>query len=131
MDSPVATRMAAQSPGGLLGPSGVANFRRLYSGQDKAEPFHQWASLTGTRLLRDALRDIALHTPPGLTGVEDPLVQYGMSLGLSLAARLMEDPSSVFPELFTSVSGASSEFNPLGVRDDYGADPFDDATQEN
>ena len=130
MDNPVATRLAAQRPGGVLGPSGIAHFRELYAGQDKAEKFNEWANLTGTKLLRDALHDLALHAPPMLATSDDYLVQYGMSLGLSLAARLVEDPSSVFPELFTSVPGAAPA-GPSVVRDDFTADPFDDTTQEN
>jgi len=125
---PVADRLHAQSPGGVLGPSGVARFRACYSGQDKAELFHQWASLTGTRLFRDALRDLALHAPAPADS-DNHLVQYGISLGLSLAARLAEDPSSVFPELFASAEKGSA-FNPLVAGDAFTVDPFDDPQEK-
>ena len=127
MSEPVDERVAAQSNAqGVLATPGVMRFRRLYAGQDKAELFQGWASLTGTKLLRDALRDMALHAPPALSGRDEYLVQYGMSLGLNLAAQLAEDPSSVFPELFRSEDGRARGFSPLAVADDFLADPFGD-----
>lgn len=125
MENPVAARLAAQSAGGLLGPSGVARFRSLYSGQDKAPLFDEWASLTGTKLLRDALRDMAIHAPFATGESDNYLVQYGIGLGLGLAARLMEDPSSVFPEMFTSAETRAAS-SPLEASAQFETDPFGD-----
>lgn len=99
--SPVDQRLASQSPDGILVPSGVATFRRRLADPSAMEPYFNWTNLQETKLVRDALRDLALHGPVGMANPpQDTLIQYGMSLGLQLAEQLISDPSLVFPEAF-------------------------------
>lgn len=53
-----------------------------------------WSSSPFGTLVVGALRDLALWGPPSALG-SDVAVQHGITLGLSLAARLLDDPSSV------------------------------------
>lgn len=59
-----------------------------------------------TRLVLSAIRDLSVFGPPGVeeSGIA---VQYGMTAGLNLAAQLIDDPSVVYPELFTGVVSES------------------------
>lgn len=99
--NPVDERLASQSPDGVIVPSGVATMRRRLADPKAAEPFLNWSNQSETKLVRDALRDLALHGPVGMANPPtDTLIQYGMSLGLQLAEQLISDPSLVFPEAF-------------------------------
>lgn len=99
--NPVDQRLASQTPDGIIVPSGVATFRRRLADPASAEPYFNWSNQTETKLVRDALRDLALHGPVGMANPPtDTLIQYGMSLGLQLAEQLISDPSLVFPEAF-------------------------------
>lgn len=99
--NPLDQRVASQQPDGLVAPSGVATMRRRLSDPKALEPFFAWANLPESKLVREAVRDLALHGPVGMADPPtDTLVQYGMTLGLMLAEQLMADPSLVFPEAF-------------------------------
>ena len=65
------------------------------SGESLAE-YLDWSGSPFGRLAVGALRDLALWGPVP-TQSADVAVQHGVSIGLSLAARLLEDPSAVMP----------------------------------
>ena len=58
--------------------------------------FLDWSGSPFGKLAVGALRDLALWGPVS-TVDSDVAVQYGVTVGLSLAARLLEDPSGVMP----------------------------------
>ena len=58
-----------------------------------------------TKLVLSAVRDLAVNGPLSLD-VKETAVQYGVTSGLNLAAQLMDDPSVVFPELFTGIGSS-------------------------
>lgn len=100
-ESPVKNRIAVQAPEGVIRTSGVPAFRKRYMSPASAEHFFNWAEQAETKLAVDALRDLSLNGPVGMQNPpQDALIQYGMSLGLALAAQLLTDPTLVFPELF-------------------------------
>lgn len=99
--SPVADRVSVSSPEGVITRSGVASFRKLFLMPETAEKFYNWTEDTTTKAVIGAIRDLALNAPVGSTNTPEwYAVQYGMSLGLNLAAQLMTDPSLVFPDVF-------------------------------
>ena len=90
---------AAGAPKAAFRETGVAALRRTLCASDAARPFAEWAKVPITGLVRRAVRDLALN---GFNpSPKDPAVAYGMTLGLQLAAQLMEDPSAVYPDVFS------------------------------
>ena len=119
-NSPVRDRVSVQAPEGVIRSSGVPAFRKRYSDPSSAEPFFVWSNQMETKLAADALRDLSLNGPLGMQNPpQDALIQYGMSLGLALAAQLLSDPTLVFPELFRGRPAAMPE----SVDADYSASP--------
>lgn len=60
------------------------------------DEYFEWADRPFGKLIVASLRDLALWGAPSASGA-DVAVQHGMALGLALAARLIEDPTSVMP----------------------------------
>lgn len=85
--------------GGALRVTGVADLRRTLGSAETARSYADWAGNAFTKLVRRALRDLALN---GFDPApKDAAIAYGMTLGLQLAAQLMEDPSAVYPDVFS------------------------------
>ena len=121
-DSPVKDRLNGQAPAGVIRSSGVPAFRKRFADPSSAEPFFNWSEQVETKLVADALRDLSLNGPVGMANPpQDALIQYGMSLGLSLAAQLVTDPTVVFPELFQGRPVAL----PSAPDADYSTEPED------
>lgn len=72
---------------------GLSSLEAVLNGP-QADVCDTWASQPFTRIVVAALDDLALNPPP-VTSQDDVLVQYGMTLGLTLARRLVADPASV------------------------------------
>ena len=90
----------------------VPPLRRLQAvvRDDKAlAEFLDWSGSPFGRLAVGALRDLALWGPVS-TEEADVSVQYGVTVGLSLAARLLEDPSAVMPQDRKPVQSPSMDF---------------------
>lgn len=102
MTTPVHERAeAGASVGGLLSTSGVVRFRQLFSTEQSAAQYNDWANNPIGRTVVAALRDMALNGPAS-KDAESLAVQYGITLGLGMAANLITDPSSVYPEMFAN-----------------------------
>lgn len=82
----------------------VARLRTvLSSGKDAEEGFRNWRSDGYTRLFASALQELA-DSPP-FTGkaesdINQILIQTGMTMGLSMALKLITQPKRLFPEIF-------------------------------
>lgn len=100
--NPARIRADVDRPEGVLAPSGVSTFRRRFSTPETMELFHEWSGQQVTRLVSNAIRDLALNGPFNPGTLESAAIQYGVSMGLSMAAQLMTDPSVVFPGMFQS-----------------------------
>lgn len=87
---------------GRLSPSGLADFLARYSSGDSVEEFVKWRSNPTTVRFLAAIRSLATNIPPAFLNRSSVELQYGVSSGLGLAASLIDDPSTVYPELFTN-----------------------------
>ena len=107
MTTPGAIRVPMSGHEGLAAPaSGVLALRRHLSRAEMLDTFRKWADDPMTKLVLSAVRDLAVSGPLSLD-VKEVAVQYGVTSGLNLAAQLMDDPSVVFPELFTGIGSSS------------------------
>lgn len=113
MPDPVPARMAAQPAPGRVVRGGFNELKRVLASREGTDAFGTWSGQGLTKLYVSALRDIALN-PPLSPSAGDVAVQYGMTLGLSLAAQLIEDPSVVMPAVFGA--GVFVSDAPEGVR---------------
>ena len=106
MTTPGAIRVPVSGHEGLAAPaSGVLALRRHLSRAETLDTFRKWADDPMTKLVLSAVRDLAVNGPLSLD-VKETAVQYGVTSGLNLAAQLMDDPSVVFPELFTGIGSS-------------------------
>ena len=106
MTTPGAIRVPMSGHEGLAAPaSGVLALRRHLSRAEMLDTFRKWADDPMTKLVLSAVRDLAVNGPLSLD-VKETAVQYGVASGLNLAAQLMDDPSVVFPELFTGIGSS-------------------------
>ena len=96
MPDPVSARMSAQPRPGRIVRGGLNELKLALFSREGADAFGTWSGQGLTKLFVSALRDIALN-PPRSPSEDQIAVQYGMTLGLSLAAQLIEDPSVVIP----------------------------------
>lgn len=101
MASPVAVRIDAtqNTPTGYIVPSGVKVFKDCLRGPDAATAFLDWRKQRFTKNLYLALQDMIIHQPREAQH-DSLLVQHGITLGLTLAAQLVTDPSVLWPDVF-------------------------------
>lgn len=104
MVTPASVRAAGAQQDGYVATGGVSALRRMLLPVAAASEFNEWSKSRMTTLVRDALRDLALNGPVHVSA-DDATVQYGVTCGLNLALQLVTDPSLVYPELFTGVTG--------------------------
>lgn len=99
--TPTDIRIASAGKVGKFGVGGLADFRSFYSTEASASAYYDWRAKPETTKAIRALRDLAT-SHPSVTGLStgDIAVQYGITLGLSLAANLLDDPALVVRGLF-------------------------------
>lgn len=93
-------RIEAGRGSGVVAGSPVDRLVDALRGEGLAAEYTEWSSTRFGRLVVSALRHLALHGPTHYASIDSVPVQYGLSLGLSLAADILTDPSSVFPGVF-------------------------------
>lgn len=93
--------LSAATPGGRFAPSGVADFVSWFSRAETMDEFLKWRGNPATVRFLSAIRSLAFNIPPAYLNRDSVELQYGVSSGLGLAAALIDDPTSVYPELFT------------------------------
>ena len=78
----------------------VAAFRAfLTSGKTAEDAYYAWLAEPITQLVTRAIEELADNPP--LAGKSDGIeVQYGVTSGLQLAAKLMTQPRRLYPEVF-------------------------------
>ena len=89
---------------GKLAGSAVAEILRKFAPVRSAGDFMEWRRNPMTMLFIDAIREMAVAPPPGYVSQGDLCVDYGLTSGLTLAASLMDDPSSVYQHLFSDAT---------------------------
>ena len=95
----LATRMAGRAlrPDGFYSPGGLIALRELLSADADASAFSAWRGNPLTEAFVSALRDLALQPAPAMLDCSEIPVQYGVTCGLQIAARLLDDPTAVVP----------------------------------
>lgn len=127
-DNPVTARLSVPPRDGFVVDSPVGRFRRQFATRQSASTFHEWAGNPTTRMVADVLREYALNqpgpgdVPPGELSREFVSVQYGITLGLSMAAQLLTDPSAVCPGIFSG-SASPAARGVARVESTYDTDP--------
>lgn len=87
----------------------VAEFRAyLTSGKAAEDAFYAWLASPMTQLVVRVIEELADN--PSEISQQDMLVQYGVTSGLQIAAKLMTQPKRLYPELFQD---AAREDGPL------------------
>lgn len=125
MTTPAADRVAAAAAeGGVLASSAVRRLCDRLKDDKAAAQYNDWARNPNGRLVAAALRDLALNGPSNVDA-ESVAVQYGVTLGLNLAASILTDPSAVFPGLFgvdrpLMPNSADFAVNPYEALDEFG-----------
>lgn len=80
---------------------GIERLLRFLSGEDGRVQFQAWRHDPTTELFVDAIKSLidtcAAGIPQDPTGVA---VAYGVTSGVNLAVRLLDDPTRVFPSMF-------------------------------
>ena len=80
---------------------------RLTSGADVEREYWNWLAEPFSQLFVRAIEELA-DNPPLLPsdGKESLLVQYGVTTGLQLAAKVLSNPRRVFPDVFRDPGSA-------------------------
>jgi hypothetical protein len=80
---------------------GLERLLSYLSGGDGRERFEEWRRLPATELFVAAIKSLTDTCASGIqsdpTGIA---VAYGVTSGINLAARLLDDPTRVFPSMF-------------------------------
>lgn len=74
--------------------------------------FHTWRTNPTTILMVEALRELVLDPSTAHHLKQTPEIEYGVTQGLALAAQMLNDPSSLFPELFSRPAPEGGEHIP-------------------
>lgn len=95
---------------GKLAGSALIDLQRRFMTLRSAGDFIEWRKHPLTVLFIDAMREMAVNPPPGYLAADSNVaLEYGLTSGLTLAASLMDDPSSVYSYLFSAATpGAES-----------------------
>lgn len=103
MSSPVTTRVAlsgTRTPG-RFSVGGVTAFCNMMIPAESFSAFMRWREDPITSAFLSALRDLAITPPAGYVSPSDVRIQFGVQSGLTLAATLADDPTALYPFLFT------------------------------
>jgi len=101
--------------------NGAEAFASRFSSEKSLNDFVAWRDHPVTRLYLGALRALAFTPPPMYISKDSVEVQYGMQSGVELAAMLADDPTSIYPDMFTgATSGAGGE---MQADPDYAVPP--------
>ena len=100
--TPIEERLAIAPAvsGGRFTPNGVASFVSRFSTQESLNEFLRWRENPVTMAYLSALRGLSANVPAAYLNRDNVELQYGLQCGLSLAVSLMDDPTSVYPQLF-------------------------------
>lgn len=82
----------------------------LTSGSDAERAFYEWLAAPMTQLMTQAVEELADNPPLARTDTKETLlVQYGVTSGLQMAAKLLTNPRRIFPELFRDPGNVNPE----------------------
>lgn len=95
-----AQRAALALPNKVAG-SAVHTMFHTFRDRQSMTRFHDWRVDPTTMLLVEVLRELALVPTLAHHFRQTPEIEYGVMQGISLCAQLLNDPSSIYAELFS------------------------------
>lgn len=116
--TPINERLHASTsvPGGHFVPNGLRCFIDRFSTRESVREFVKWRENPVTIAYLAALRTLSVTPPAAYVQPESVEVQFGVQSGVSLALSLAEDPTALYPGLFTgSTSGTDVALDASGV----------------
>ena len=125
VSTPIEERLAYApgSSGGRFTPNGVASFVSRFSSQESLNEFLRWRESPVTMAYLAALRGLMVNLPPSHMNRENVELQYGVQCGLTLATSLMDDPTSLYPRLFTGSTSGPGTVAPDALPTEYTTAP--------
>lgn len=100
--------------------SALAELQSNFQTKESRDFFGEWRRHPVSMMLVDALRELAMEPPAAYVDTDSIPVQYGVSSGLGLAASILDDPSVLYPHLFTGVAPGAQALPEA----DYEEDPL-------
>lgn len=104
--------------------SALRELQENFLSKESRDVFHEWRTHHLTQLMVDVMRELALGPPAAYVDTDSISAQYGVSSGLGLAAAVFDDPSVLFPHLFTGVAPGAVAL----PETDYATDSLSDAS---
>jgi hypothetical protein len=92
--------------------SALDELRLRFSTMESRGTFVEWRQNPTTVLLLDVLREMGVVPPAMYLEHDDIALQYGVSSGLALASQVLDDPTTLFPELFSAAPGSVAPAKP-------------------
>ena len=102
-------QLAGAFSGGRFSPNGLRNFQLKFATPESIDEFLKWRDNPVTLAYLGALRGLMATPPAGYVPADSVELQFGVQSGLALAAQLVDDPTSLYPSLFSSTSGRAVE----------------------
>lgn len=123
--TPVNERLtvSAAVPEGRFVPNGLRCFLNRFSAQASMNEFIKWRENPVTIAYLSALRTLSVTPPAGYVNAESIEIQFGMQSGVMLALSLAEDPTALYPSLFTGATSGADTIPSGSLQTDYSAAP--------
>ena len=86
---------------GVLAANPVLEAAEAWGPQGDVSALKVWLRDPVTQRVLSLVKELAINPPSGVVSL-DKLENYGLTSGLQLAARVMEDPTILFPQVFES-----------------------------
>lgn len=87
--------------------------------------FIKWRENPVTIAYLSALRALAVTPPAGYVQTDSVSVQFGVQSGVVLALSLAEDPTTLYPSLFTGATSGAAMDASESLQTEYTAAPDD------
>ena len=93
---------------GLASRGGVLEFIRQFGSADSRKAFDEWANHPVTVLVRRVVQDLAVNGPSYGVGTDMIPVHHGMTVAFGIMQQILDDPSLVFPTMFTGIGDVAA-----------------------
>lgn len=104
---------------------GIERLLVRLSNETGRKAFEDWSKHEVTKVFLDALKSLAETYP--LRDGRDVAMAYGCQCGIGLAARLLEDPTRVFPSIFDGTASLAERMTQVAsVEPSYTISPESD-----
>lgn len=110
MNQSLVDRLAAtlSTPRGVIKVDPILRLAEMFGPDGNREKFMDWLRQDTTAAMLECLRDLSSNIPPPISSA-DVHVQYGVTSGLQLAVKILEDPTILFSQLFQPAAAVPPE----------------------